>query len=285
MLAPVIIQYFIFTYIPMYGITIAFKDYYIMKGVFKSPWVGLDNFQALFSGRDFLNDLRNTVLISSYKFVAGFPGPIILALLLNEVKNFHFKRVVQTISYLPHFLSWIVLSGILIEVLSPSRGIVNAIISAFGIEPIYFIGDPKIFRFTLVATALWKEIGWGSIIYLAAITNIDPQLYEAAVIDGAKRFKQIIYITLPSIAPVVVIMLILSAGSLISDDFEQVFNLINPGVSGVGETLSIYTYIKGIRGMGYSYGTAVGLFTSIISLMLIVITNLISKKFTDYGIW
>lgn len=285
MLLPIVVQYFIFHYIPLYGITIAFKDYQITKGILKSPWIGFDNIMIMFTSREFWKIFKNTMLISIYKFISGVPGPIILALMLNEVKNRFFKRSVQTISYLPHFLSWVVLTGLFIEILSPTRGIVNMVIQKIGLEPIFFLGDARYFRFTLVTTAVWKNIGWGSIIYIAALGNIDPQLYDAAAIDGAGRFRKLINVTIPSLMPLIVIMLLLSVGRLIIDDFEQIFNLINPAVSNVGETLSIYTFEKGIKEMDYSFSSAVGLFTNSISFVLIILTNMFAKKYSDYGLW
>lgn len=285
LLVPVIVYYIIFVYLPMYGVTIAFKDFYYTKGIWGSPWNGFKNFEILFGGSSFYKVLRNTMLISTYKFIAGFPGPIILALLLNELRSLLFKKTIQTISYLPHFLSWVVLGGIFIEFLSPSRGIINHLLQMVGIEPVFFLGDPRYFRSALVVTSVWKGIGWSSIIYLASLSSIDPELYSAAAIDGAKRFRQIIHISLPALQPVIIITLILSCDFLIGDDFDQVFNLMNTAVSEVGETLSIYTYKKGLLEMNYSFATAVGLFRNVVAFLLVLLSNTIARKFSDYAIW
>ena len=204
MLFPVLIWYVIFAYGPMYGIQLAFKDFYIREGIWGSPWVGLKHFEYLFTASPhFWMIMRNTIVISLYHIVFGFPAPILLALLFNEIRSGWFKRIAQSISYLPHFLSWIVIGGILLTILSPSTGVVNYILGLLGLDPIYFLGTEKYFRFTLVVSAIWKEIGWGTIIYLASLASIDSQMYEAAVIDGANRWKQTIYITIPSMLPVI----------------------------------------------------------------------------------
>jgi len=285
MLLPVIAYYLIFHYAPLYGIIIAFKNFYPVKGIQGSDWVGLEHFIELFTGLYFLPVLKNTLIISFYKLIFGFPAPIILCLILNEVRLAVFKKTVQTITYLPHFLSWVILGGIVIEVLSPSRGIVNAIIMAFGYDPIYFITDEKWFRAILVISSIWKEVGWGTIIYLAAVTNVDPELYNAADVDGAGRLRKIWNITLPSIVPVVTIMFIFAVGNIINDDFDQIYNLLNASVMSVGDVISTYTYQVGLVKMDYSFATAVGLFKNIIAFMLIVLTNYIAKKTNDYTLW
>lgn len=285
MLYPCLIFFFIFKYVPMYGIILAFKDYRIVDGIFGSPWNGLDNFRELFSGRDFPRAFRNTIVLSLYKLVFGFPAPIILALLLNELRVIVFKKIVQTLSYLPHFLSWVVLAGVFMEIFSPTRGVVNYLISSFGLTPIFFFGDQSWFRTLLVGTEVWKGVGWGSIIYLAALSGVDPSLYEAAVVDGASRWKQTLHITLPSLAPVITIMFIFAVGGIISDDFDQIFNFYNESVYEVGDVLSTYTYRLGIKEMEYGLATASGLFTTVIAFALILITNFIVKRFSNYGIW
>jgi putative aldouronate transport system permease protein len=228
---------------------------------------------------------KNTVIISVYKFIFGFPAPIIFALLLNEVSHAKFKRTVQTISYLPHFVSWVVIGGILSQFLSPSTGPVNIILKGMGIKPIFFLADPKWYRTVVVASAVWKNIGWGSIVYLAALSGVNQESYEAAVIDGANRFQRIMKITIPEILPVITIMLILAMGGLINDDFDQIFNTYNPAVYKVGDVLSTYTYRSGLKDMEYSFATAVGLFKNVISVSLVLITNAVTKKINDYGIW
>lgn len=285
MLFPGLLFFFIFKYVPMYGIILAFKEYRIVDGIFGSPWNGIDNFRELFAGRDFPRAFRNTLIISFYKLIFGFPAPIILAILLNELRFILFKRLVQTLSYLPHFLSWVVLAGVFMEIFSPTRGVVNYMISSLGGEPIFFFGDQSWFRTLLVSTEIWKTVGWGSIIYLAALTSIDPSLYEAAIVDGANRWRQILHITLPSLVPVITIMFIFAVGAIISDDFDQIFNFYNSSVYEVGDVLSTYTYRIGIGEMEYGLATAAGLFTTVIAFALILITNYVIKRFSDYGIW
>lgn len=285
LMIPGLLYYAIFKYGPMYGIQLAFKQYNFRLGVRGSKWVGLENFRLLLHTESFSEVFRNTIIISIYKLIFGFPAPIILALLLNEIRHERFKKTVQTISYLPHFLSWVVLAGMFTQFLSPSIGPINIFLKSAGIKPIYFLGDEKWFRTVLVATSIWKGIGWGSIVYLAALSNIDPALYEAAIMDGANRGQQAWYITLPSLMPVITIMLILSVGRIIDDDFSQIFNMYNPAVYSVGDVISTYTYRRGLVNMDYGFATAVSLFKNIISLVLILITNAISRKVNDYGLW
>lgn len=282
---PALIYYIVFKYAPIYGIQIAFKDYKIMKGMWESEWVGLQHFKYLFSLGSFWEVFKNTVILSVYKLVFGFPAPILFAILLNEIKNRAFKRTVQTVSYLPHFLSWVILASFFMQLLSPSTGPVNILLKELGMQPIYFVADPKWFRSVLVSTKIWKEIGWGSIVYLAALSNIDPAMYEAAGIDGANRFQKMFYITLPSLVPVITIMLILSIGRMLSDDFEQVMNLYNAAVYRVGDVLSTYTYRTGLVKMRYSVATAVELFKNIIGFTLIITANKVAKRVGEYGIW
>jgi len=277
--------YIIFCYIPMYGIQIAFKDYKFLKGIIGSPWIGFENFKMLFTGSGFLQVFKNTIIISFYKLTFGFPAPIILALMLNEVYNERFKRIVQTISYLPHFISWVIISGILLQVLSPSTGAVNYIIKLLGFQPIFFMGDSKWFRFTLVVSSIWKNVGFSSIIYLASVSNINPELYEAAYIDGATRLKRIIHVTIPGLMPVIMIQFILSVGSIINDDFDQIFNMYNEAVYDVADVISTYTYRMGLVNLQYGFSTAVGLSKNIISFILIIITNVITSHYSEYGIW
>lgn len=272
LLAPVIIWYTVFAYGPMYGIQLAFKDYFIRDGIWGSPWVGLKHFEYLFTASpDFLKIIKNTLIISFYHIIFGFPAPIILALLFNELRFSFFKKVAQTISYLPHFLSWIVIGGILIALLSPNSGVVNYIIQWLGFDPIYFLGSEKYFRFTLVMSGIWKEIGWGTIIYLAALASIDSQMYEAAVLDGANRWKQTLFITIPSILPVIAILLILRVGSVLDAGFDQVLTLYSPAVYGVTDTLDTYVYRIGLQNFQFSLTTAVGLFKNVVGLIAIVI--------------
>jgi putative aldouronate transport system permease protein len=285
LLLPGLAFYILFRYKPMYGILIAFKDYRFRMGIMGSPWIGLQVFKELLGSTEFWLVFRNTVIISSYKLLFGFPAPIFLAILLNEVRNFAFKRVVQTISYLPYFISWVVLAGIFFQVLSPSAGPVNYAIKAITGRTYYFLGDPGLFRGTIVALSVWKGIGWGAVVYLAALAGVNPELYEAAYIDGANRWQQVVRITLPSILPVITILFILSVGSVVEDDFDQIFNLYRPVVYSVGDVLSTYTYRKGLNEMRYSLATAVGLFQNVLALLLVVMANLLSKRVGEYGIW
>lgn len=285
LLLPAIVWYGIFSYGPLYGIQLAFKDFRIMEGISGSPWIGLDHFRTIFqASNDFPNILKNTIVISFYHIAFGFPAPILLALLFNELRFKLFKRVAQTISYLPHFLSWVVLSGLLIAILSPSSGIVNAIITFFGFEPIYFLGGKQYFRFTLVVSAIWKEIGWGSIIYLAALASVDPHLYESAVVDGAGRWKQMLHITLPMIMPTIAIMFILRIGGILDAGFDQILNLYNPVVFGVADIIDTYIYRVGIGQLQYGITTAIGLFKNVIALALVLGTNYIIKKAGQEGL-
>ncbi|MBR6184698.1 MAG: sugar ABC transporter permease [Clostridia bacterium] len=285
MIVPVICWYLLFKYGPLYGVTLAFKKYQLLKGIIASPWVGLDNFQRLFSSYNFWNVFRNTIIIAALKFVFGFPAPIILALLLNELRGNKYKRVVQSLSYLPHFISWVILTGIFMVILSPNRGPINTLLKAMGMKSIYFLGDPKYFRGTLVVTGIWKGVGWGSIVYLAALGGVNEELYDAARVDGCGRWGRIWYVTLPGIAPVVTIMLILSMGSLVEDDFDQIFNLLNDAVLGVGDVLGTFIYRQGITNLDFSYATAVELFRNLISLVLVLSANYFSKRINEYGLW
>lgn len=285
LLLPAVICCIIFCYLPMPGVIMAFEDFKFKEGIFGSPWIGFENFRTLFHMKSFGQVFTNTVIISFYKMITGFPAPIIFALLLNEIRQVKFKKTIQTISYLPHFVSWIVLGGLFIQFLSPATGPINVVLKALGIDPIYFLGDSRWFRSVLVVTSMWKGFGWGSIVYLAAITNISPQLYEAADIDGAGRFRKMWSITLPEIAPVVTIMLIFSVSGIVKDDFDQVFNLYNEAVYDVGDVLGTYIYRVGLVDMKYSFSTAVGLFQNVIALVLIFLTNFVAKRVNDYGIW
>ncbi len=285
MFIPALLFYIVFKYGPLYGITIAFKDYRFNLGILGSKWVGFDNFIELFSVNSFKEVFTNTIVISFYKLVLGFPAPIIFAILLNEMRNQKYKRIAQTISYLPHFLSWVILGGIFMQFLSPSDGPINIILKHFGYKPIYFIADVKWFRTVLVTTSIWKDFGWSSIVFLAALTGINPEIYEAAEIDGANRIQRIIHVTIPGLTPVITIMFIFAVGKLITDDFDQIFNLYNPAVYKVGDVLSTYTYRVGLVQMRYSYATAVGMFKNIISFALVLTANTITKRINEYGLW
>lgn len=285
MLIPGVLFFLIFCYGPMYGLVIAFLDYYPLKGISGSQFVGLKHFRALFTDPFFVSVLKNTLIISLYKLLVCFPAPIFLCLVLNEIKSAKFKKVAQSVSYLPHFISWVVVSGIIMEFLSPSRGPINILLQNFGLEPIFFIAEPKYFRGVLVVSDLWKSIGWGSIVYLAAITSIDPSLYEAAEMDGAGRIKRILYITLPALAPIVTVMLIMQSGKILNDSFEQVYNFLTPTTYQVGDVISTFVYRMGIQKMQYSFTTAVDLFKNIISFALVMLTNYVARKTNDYALW
>lgn len=284
---PVLAWFIIFRYLPMFGIVIAFKDYSIFKGIADSPWIGFLNFDQVFHSSSFVKALRNTLLISFGNLFFSFPAPIIFALMLNEMRFMKLKRVVQTISYLPHFISWSVVGGIAYILLSPTTGVINSMLNACGNESINFLGSNKWFRPVLIISNVWKTFGWNSIIYLAALTGVDEELYEAAYIDGANRFQRIFHITVPSIANIIVVMLILSIGRILNIDFEQVFSMINDMVIEVGETLEYYIYRVGLYDANnFALATAVGFIKSLIGLVLVLTTNAISKRFGDgYGIW
>ena len=288
MLLPGLALILIFCYGPMYGLQIAFKDYNIGLGIWNSPWVGLEHFQKFLSTDAAIRALTNTIIISALKLVCSFPMPILLAVVLNEIGNQTFKRVAQTISYLPHFISWIIVASLLNNLLSPSTGVINAFIQQLGGDPIYFLADKNWFRPILVISNIWKEIGWSSVVYLAALSGIDPSLYEAAIVDGATRVQRITRITLPSIMPIAVTMLILSMGSIMSAGFDQVFNLYSPQVYDVGDILDTYVYRRGLVDMSYSFSTAVGLFKSVVGLILVVAVNVIAKRLSpdhEAGLW
>ncbi|MEF3305983.1 ABC transporter permease [Paenibacillus sp. GYB003] len=282
---PGIVYFLIFKYIPLFGSVIAFQNYNIFKGITGSPWVGLDNFRRMFQYAEFLTILKNTILIGLYDLVFAFPFPIVLALLLNELRVMAYKRIVQTVVYMPHFLSWVIVGGVVVGVLSPSTGIVNKVIAMFGFEPIYFMGENSYIRSILIGSGIWKDSGWGTIIYLAAIAGINPELYEAGQIDGASRWRQTISITIPSIMPTIVILLLLQIGNFLDFGFERVFVFLNPLNSENGEIIDTYVYRAGLVDRQYSYTTAIGLFKSVVGLALIVAGNTFSKKMTGESLY
>jgi putative aldouronate transport system permease protein len=285
---PGLLFFFVFSYIPMGGIIIAFKDispFSGLDGIINEPFIGFGWFTKFFNSFYFWQIMRNTVWISFLKLAWTFPAPIILALLLNEVRNNSFRRVIQTISYLPHFLSMVVVAGMVMSLLTTEGGLVNQIIVFLGGESRLFLGEPKSFRTILVATSLWQGVGWGSILYLAAITGIDMELYEAAIIDGAGRLAQTWYITLPGITHVIVILLIFSVGGLLNAGFEQILLLYSPPVYEVADIIDTYVYRSGIQGMQYSFATAVSLFKAFLAAGLLLGTNFIAKKAGHTGIW
>ncbi|MFV0401860.1 MAG: ABC transporter permease [Oscillospiraceae bacterium] len=283
-LIPGIAFLIIFKYIPMGGVIIAFQDFNIVKGIAGSEWVGLEHFRYLFQSADFYRILRNSILISLYRLFWGFPVPILLALLMNEMRSQKYKRSMQTVLYLPHFISWVVV-GMVYNMLSPSSGILNYFIQAMGGDPVAFLTNPNYFRSILVITDIWKGAGWGTIVYMAAISGIDPSLYEAAIIDGATRLQRMRYVTLPCIAGTIVVMLIMRMGSILNNGFEQVYLMSNALVSEVSEIFETYTYQVGLREGRYSFASAVGIFQSIVGCLLLYITNFVSKRIGGGGLW
>ncbi len=278
MFLPVFLYFLVFHYFPMYGIQIAFKDFSGALGIWGSPWVGLTHFERFFNSNNFSEVLWNTVTISLYSLVVSFPCPILLALMLNEVKNRFFKKVVQTITYAPYFISVVVLAGMIILFLSPQSGIFNMLREALGAEPINFMYEGKYFKTIYVLSGVWQSTGWGSIIYLSALAGIDPALHEAAVIDGASRLKRIWHINLPGILPTVCIMLIMNCGSIMNVGFEKVFLLMNDINRSSAEVISTYVYKVGLQQSQYSFSTAIGLFNSFINFILLITVNTIVKK-------
>ncbi len=285
MLLPCVILVLMFSYYPMVGIVIAFQNFNPMKGFLHSKFIGWKNFEYVLNMPDTYQVLWNTVFISFMKIAAGLAVPILFAILLDLVRRNSVKRTIQTIIYIPYFLSWVILSGILIDILSPSEGIVNNFIKALGGEPIFFLADPESFPLALVITDVWKNFGYGTIIYLAAITSIDPMLYEAAFMDGANRFKQILHVTLPGITPIIILMATLSLGNVLNAGFEQVFNLYSPVVYSTGDILDTFVYRIGLINNQYGVATAVGLFKSVISFVFIAAGYRLAYKYADYRVF
>ncbi|MFD1135242.1 ABC transporter permease [Paenibacillus urinalis] len=285
MILPGLILVFVFSYIPMAGLVIAFQNFSPIAGFKNMNWVGLDNFRYLFDLPGFGQVVWNTVFISVMKIVAGLVVPVLVALLLNEVRRTGFKRTIQTIIYMPHFFSWVILASIIVDVLSPSSGIVNMALKAVGIDPIQFLASNEWFPYILVITDQWKEFGFGTIIYLAALTSIDHSLYEASVIDGAGRWKQNWHITLPGIRPIVILMVTLSLGNVLNGGFDQVFNLYNPLVYESGDILDTMIYRIGLQDAQYSVSTALGLIKSVVSFVFIGLGYYLAYRFANYRIF
>jgi len=282
---PGILYFIVFKYIPLGGSVMAFQNYNLFKGLMNSPWVGLEHFNRMFEYDEFMQIFVNTVLIGLYNLVFAFPIPIILALLLNEVRLIFYKRLLQTVVYMPHFLSWVIIGGIAIGLLSPTTGVVNKMMEAIGLSKIYFLGEESYIRSIIVSSGIWKESGWGTIIYLAALAGINPEMYEAARIDGANRWKQTIAITIPSILPTIVILFLLNIGNFLDLGFERVYVFLNSLNSSNGEILDTYIYRAGLLDKQYSFTTAIGLFKSIIGLALVMIGNMLSKKTTGESLY
>lgn len=285
MLAPAILLVLIYSYTPMVGIVMAFQRVLPGKGIFGSPWIGLENFKFVLEMPTFFQVIWNTIRIAGLKAVAGVVVPVTVALMLNNVTSHLFKRTVQTVIYLPHFLSWIIMAGILVDILSPSEGIVNRALGLLGIQPIFFLGDDRVFPWTMVASEVWKSFGFGTIIYLAALTDIDPTLYEAAVVDGASRWQQTRHVTLPGISGTIIMLSTLSLGNILNAGFDQIFNLYGPLVYRTGDIIDTLVYRTGILNNQYGVATAVGLFKSVVSLLLIGIAYKLAAKWADYRIF
>ena len=285
MLIPGLMLILIFHYVPMFGIVMAFQNFKPAKGIFGSKWVGLENFIYIAKLPNMGSVLYNTVFIAVMKIIAGMIVPIFVALMLNEVNCSGFKRTVQTIVYFPHFLSWVILGGVLMDVLSPSSGIVNDIIRFFGGTPIYFLGDKTWFPYTMVITAVWKNFGYDTIVYLAALTNVDRNLYEAAAIDGATRMKQTWHVTLPGILPIVTLMGVLNLGNILNAGFDQIFNLYSPSVYSTGDIIDTFVYRLGLEQAQFSVSTAVGLFKSVISIIMVSLSNYLAGRFANYRVF
>ncbi|MNI53111.1 putative multiple-sugar transport system permease YteP [compost metagenome] len=269
----------------MYGVLIAFKDYSVGKGIWASPWNNFAHFRALWDDFIFLRALRNTLIINGLKLVFGFLAPLLFALLLNEIGKQRFKKLVQSVSYLPHFMSWVIVSGMITEVLSPQRGIINYIVTLFGGDPTNFLADPRYFVSILIISDIWKEIGWGAILYLASIASISPELYEAAEVDGANRYHRMRFITLPSLVPVITILFILRISNILDMGFDQVLNMYNPVVYEVSDILDTYVYRTGLVDFKMDYSAAVGLFKNAIGVALLLGTNAIIRKYNEHGVW
>lgn len=278
----------IFKYVPMVYIQIAFKKYSIVESVWKLPWAnnhGFEYFIKAFQNRDFLYALRNTLFLNLLDLIVGFPAPIIFALILNELVFKRFKRVVQTIAYMPHFLSWVIIYGLALQLFAPSTGLVNMVLAKFGVEVIPFLNDSKHWVATYIFLGVWQSFGWNSIVYLAAIAGINPELYEAASVDGAGRFKKMWHITLPGIKPTIVVLLIMNLGNILGSGFDRPFALQNKLVMDVANVISTFVYKNGIKGLQFSLTTAVGFFQSIICVFFLLLANWISRKLGERGIW
>ena len=285
MLVLPMIFFLVFRYVPMTNIVIAFKDYNIFRSPWDSPWVGMKWFRQAFQSRDFYFSLRNTLFLNVLDLIMGFPAPIILAILLNELSFKRFKKVTQTIVYLPHFLSWIIIAGIAVQLFAPSGGVVNIMLGRLGIGPVDFLMKKNLWIGTYIGLGVWKEMGWGTIIYLAAITGINPELYEAAEVDGAGRWRKIWNVTLPGIRPTIVVLLIMNMGRILGSEFDRPYAMVNPTVMQVGDVISTLVYRVGIRSSQFSLTAAIGLFQSVVCVLFLIAANAIAKKAGERGIW
>jgi putative aldouronate transport system permease protein len=282
---PCIVFFILFRYGPLYGLIIAFKDYSVYQGILGSEWVGLKHFRQFFDSPDFFLLFKNTLLLGLFTLLWAFPFPIIFAVLLNEVRNVRFKKMVQTFSYLPAFLSVVIVSSMIVDFLSPTHGLLNTVFHALGFKGIYFLAAPEWFRTIYVSSEIWQHMGYEAIIYLAAIASIDPTLYEAGKVDGASRFQMMRYITIPSIMPTILILFIIKTGSMFRIGYEKVLLLYNPMTYEVGDVFSTYVYRKGLLETNYSYAAAVGIFEALIALLMLLFSNLVSKKAGGKGLW
>ena len=283
LILPCVAVIFIFHYIPLYGVVIAFQRYNVARG-FSSPWVGLANFRQIFSNVQFTRTIYNTIFIATFKIIGNIIVPVTFALLINEINKVSVKRMFQTLVYLPYFMSWVIMAGVLIDILS-LEGIVNKAIMALGGNPVMFLGNPRLFPWVMVVTDIWKGFGFGTVVYLAAITSIDPGLYESALVDGAGRWMQTLRITLPLLAPTVVLMTVLSLGNILNAGFDQIYNLYSPIVYSRGDIIDTFVYRLGIVQAQYSIGTAVGLFKSIVSAILIGLSQFLASRFAGYRVF
>ncbi len=285
MLAPMIIWFLLFLYKPMYGLQIAFKDYSIFRGIVESPWVGWEHFETLFNNSQFIRAVRNTVIISALSLIFGFPVPIFLALMFNEILHELYRRTCQTIVYLPHFISTVIIAGIVITAFSPSAGIVNTIIGWIGIEPVYFLTKPEWFRPIFIGSGIWQEAGFSSIIFLAAIAGVNPSLYESAVVDGASRWQMMWKITIPSIMPTIIIMLIIRIGNLMEVGFELIILLYQPATYQTADVINTFIYRQGLQSGQYDLAAAAGLFNAVVAFVLVMTANSISKRVSRTSLW
>lgn len=282
---PVLLYFIVFHYVPMYGVQIAFKDFIANKGILESPWVGFKHFERFFNSFYFWRIIKNTLGIGLYELIVGFPIPIILALMINEARSGRFRRFIQTVTYAPHFLSTVVVVGMIMMFLSPVSGLVNFIITSFGGEPIAFMTEPSWFKSIYVWSGVWQSMGWSSIIYLAALAGIDPQLHEAAKVDGAGWFRRIWHINLPGIAPTMIILLILNIGSILGVGFEKVFLMQNSLNMEASDVIATNVYRSGILGAQYSYSAAVGLFNSVVNFIMLITVNRIARRVSETSLW
>ncbi len=285
MLLPTIIWFIVFLYKPMYGLQIAFKDFSIFRGVAESPWVGLEHFHTLFGSDQFLRAVKNTIIISLLSLCFGFPMPIILALMFNEITHQFFKKTAQTIVYLPHFISTVIIAGIVMTAFSPSAGIVNTFLQWLGFDSIYFLIKPEWFRPIFIGSGIWQEAGFSSIVFLAAIAGVSPSLYESAVVDGASRWQMVWKITLPSILPTIIIMLIIRIGNLLEVGFELIILLYQPSTYETGDVINTLIYRQGLQGAQYDLVAAAGLFNAVVAFVLVMTANTISKRYTRTSLW